>query len=106
MGVGDSLTFIAMTYVALMNMDYETDYIDYLLEERGCTDSERKAFLLYSLLFCVDFMGERGMQFGDKKIDVNEEVVNKLNQIYEDLWEQWCKLVPLAVNFDKFEKKE
>lgn len=93
MGVGDNLTFIALTYVALMNMDYETDYIDYLLEERGCSDSERKAFLFYSLLYCVDFMGERGMQFGDKKIDVNDSIVNKLNQIYDELWEKWCKQV-------------
>ncbi len=91
MGAGDNLTFIAMTYVALMNMGYETDYVEYLLEERGCSDSERKAFLFYSLLFVVDFMGERGMQFGDKKIDVNEEIVNTLNQIYDCLWEKWCK---------------
>ena len=91
MGVGDSLTFIALTYVALLNMDYETDYVDYLLEEKGCSNSERKAFLFYCLLYCVDFMGERGMQFGDKKIDVNDGIVRKLNQIYEGLWIKWCK---------------
>lgn len=87
MGVGDNLTFIAMTYVALRNMDCETDYVNYLLEERGCTEDERKAFLFYCLMFCVDFMGERGMQFGDKKIEVNETVIEKLNRIYEELWQ-------------------
>lgn len=91
MGVGDSLTFIALTCVALMNMDYDTDYVDYLLEERGCNTSERKAFLFYCLMYCVDFMGERGMQFGDKRIDVSKEIVDKLNQIYDDLWTKWCK---------------
>lgn len=91
MGVGDNLTFIALTYVALLNMECKTDYVDYLLEERGCTDSEQKAFLFYSLLFCVDLMGERGMQFGDKKIEVDETIVNRLNRIYDDLWGQWCK---------------
>ena len=90
MGVGDNLTFIAMTYVALRNMDCETDYVDYLLEERGCTEDERKAFLFYCLMFCVDFMGERGMQFGDKKIEVNETVIEKLNRIYEELWQVYA----------------
>lgn len=93
MGVGDSLTFIAMTYVALLNMNYETDYIDYLLVEKGCSELELKAFLFYSLLYCVDFMGERGMKFGDKKIDVNEEIIYRLNQIYEMLWGKWCEQV-------------
>ena len=89
MGEGDNLTFIAMTYIALRNMDCETDYVDYLLAERGCNDLERKAFLFYSLMYCVDFMGERGMQFGDKKIEVNEQVIHRLNQIYDDLWEEF-----------------
>ena len=89
MGVGDNLTFIAMTYVALRNMDCETDYVEYLLEERGCTEEERKAFLFYCLMFCVDFMGERGMQFGDKKIEVNEAVIERLNRIYEELWKEY-----------------
>ena len=90
MGVGDNLTFIAMTYVALRNMDCETDYVNYLLEERGCTEDERKAFLFYCLMFCVDFMGERGMQFGDKKIEVNEAVIERLNRIYEELWNAYA----------------
>jgi len=89
MGIGDNLTFIAMTYVALRNMDCETDYVDYLLEERGGTGMERKAFRFYCLMFCVDFMGERGMQFGDKTIEVNDTVVERLNRIYEELWKKY-----------------
>lgn len=88
-GTGDDLTYIAMTYVALLNMDCGTDYAEYLLKERGCTASEMKAFWFYSLLYCVDFMGERGTQFGDKKIEVNDEIVNRLNKIYDMLWEKW-----------------
>lgn len=33
--------------------------------------------------------GERGMQFGDKVVDVNETVVRRLNQIYDDLIIEW-----------------
>lgn len=90
MGVGDSLTFIALTFIALLNMKMETDYVDYLLEYKKVSALEKKAFLFYSLLFCVDFMGERGTQFLDKTIEVNGEIVNRLNQIYDTLWEKWC----------------
>lgn len=90
-GAGDDLTYIAMTYAALLNMDCDTDYAEYLLKERGCSASEMKAFWFYSLLYCVDFMSERGTQFGDKKIEVNDEIVNRLNKIYDTLWEKWCE---------------
>ena len=88
-GVGDRLTYVAMTNVALLNMDYVTDYVNHLLEEMHIDQTERRAFIYYSLLFCVDFMGERGMQFGDKKIEVNEMVVNRLNRIYDKLMTEW-----------------
>lgn len=93
MGIGDNLTFIAMTYVALRNMGCKTDYIDFLLEERGINEIEYKAFLFYCLLFCVDFMGERGMQFGDKTVEVNEKVVKRFNALYEELWDRWIHAV-------------
>ncbi|MBQ2862168.1 MAG: hypothetical protein IJE83_05200, partial [Oscillospiraceae bacterium] len=70
---------------------YDTDYAEYLLEEKSCSNSERKAFLFYCLMYCVDFMGERGMQFGDKKVDVSNEIVSKLNHMYDVLWTKWCE---------------
>ena len=90
-GVGDVLTFAAMTEVALLNMELDTDYVSYLLDELQADQRGREAFLFYCLMFCVDFMGERGMQFLDKKIEVNEEIVERLNRIYDDLWRQWCE---------------
>lgn len=86
MGVGDKLTYVAMTNMALMNMDCDTDYVTYLLEEMKLTQEEQNAFLFYTLLFCVDFMGERGMWFMDKQVPVSEEIVEKMNGIYEKLW--------------------
>lgn len=90
-GIGDRLTFVAMSNVALLNKGYDTDYINYLMEELDVSQVERKALVFYSLLYCVDFMGERGMQFGDKVVDVNETVVRRLNQIYDDLIIEWYK---------------
>ena len=85
MGIGDKLTYVAMTKMALLNMEYDTDYVEYILEEMKITNIEKRAFLFYTLMFCVDFMGERGMQFMDKTIEVNEQIIGRLNGIYDML---------------------
>lgn len=89
MGIGDKLTYVALTNMALRNMEYDTNYVKYILEEMQVNDVEKKAFLFYTLMFCVDFMGERGMQFMDKTIDVNEQIIARLNGIYDLLWDRW-----------------
>lgn len=93
LGFGDILTFIAMTKVALLNMDLDTKYVDYLLEELHPDKEQFQAFIFYCLLYCVDFMGERGTQFLDKIIPVNQQIVDRLNSIYDELMAQWnqCK---------------
>ncbi|WP_161635445.1 hypothetical protein [Ruminococcus albus] len=40
-------------------------------------------------MYCVDFMGERGMQFTDKYIEVNEQIIDRLNSIYDLLWKEF-----------------
>lgn len=89
MGVGDKLSYVAMTNMALLNMGCDTDYVTYLLEEMQLSEAERKAFAFYTLLFCVDFMGERGMQFMDKRVPVSAEIVEQMNGIYEKLWREY-----------------
>ena len=90
-GLGDMLTFAAMTRVALLNMDLDTKYIDYLLDEIHPNAIEHKAFIFYCLVYCVDFMGERGMQFLDKTIPINEGIIKRLNDIFDFLMEEWSK---------------
>lgn len=90
-GIGDKLTFVALTYMALVNLEYDTNYVEYILEELQLSEIEKKAFLFYVLLYCVDFMGERGMLFMDKKIDCDEQIINRLNGIYYKLWHEWEK---------------
>lgn len=90
-GFGDMLTFVAMTRVALLNMDLDTEYIDYLLDEIRPNTIEYKAFIFYCLIYCVDFMGEIGMQFLDKTIPVNENIIERLNDIFDFLMEEWDK---------------
>lgn len=89
MGIGDKLTYVALTHMALINMECDTDYVKYILEEMQVSSIEKKAFLFYTLMFCVDFMGERGMQFFDKTIEVNQQIIDRLNDIYDRLWKEW-----------------
>jgi len=91
-GIGDVLTFVAMTKVALLNMELDTEYVDYLLEELHPSKVQNRAVIFYCLLYCVDFMGERGMKFLDKVVPVNHEIIDRLNKIYEELMSQWRAL--------------
>lgn len=91
MGIGDKLTYVALTNMALLNMEYDTDYVKYILEEMQVNDVEKKAFLFYTLMYCVDFMGERGMQFMDKQVEVNVQIIKRLNNIYDLLWSKWIR---------------
>ena len=43
------------------------------------------------MIYCVDFMGEKGMQFLDKTIPVNENIIERLNDIFDFLMEEWDK---------------
>ncbi len=84
------MTFVAFTYMALLNLEYDTDYVRYILDEMQVSDVEQKAFWFYALMYCVDFMGERGMRFMDKQLEVNEQIIARLNGIYDRLWCEWC----------------
>ena len=91
MGFGDKLTYVALTYMALLNMEYDTDYVNYILEEMELSREQRRAFIFYALMYCVDFMGERGMSFMDKTVEVSPQIIDRLERIYDTLWEQWCE---------------
>lgn len=91
MGIGDKLTYVAMTNMALLNMECDTTYVQYILEEMQVTAEQGRAFLFYTLMFCVDFMGERGMQFMDKKVEVNQQIIDRMNGIYDKLWKEWSE---------------
>lgn len=46
----------------------------------------------YDILICIIQSAERGMQFMDKKIEADEQIVERLNRIYDLLWEEWVCL--------------
>ncbi len=91
-GIGDRLTYVALTNVALRFQNSDTDYVDYILEAMGLNSTEKQAFIFYSLLYCVDFMGERGMIFAGKRVEVDQTVIDRLNEIYDELWQRWRQM--------------
>ena len=76
---------------SLLDLQYDTDYTDFLLEAFSPNQTQRKAFTFYTLLYCVDFLGERGSIFLDKRVPVSPEIINKLNHIFDGLWEDYRK---------------
>lgn len=86
MGYGDPLAVVGLMNMALLAMDADTKYIDYWLDEIHATAIQRKAVTFYTLLSCIDFMGERGMKFDNGKVvPVDQKEVELFNSIYRVL---------------------
>ncbi|MCL2402505.1 MAG: phosphotransferase [Oscillospiraceae bacterium] len=83
---GDPLLIIGLTNMALRGMKLDTTYIDYWLDDMNADETQRSVVAFYTLLFCVDFMGEQGMRFDNgKKIPADKEVLETLQFNYDDL---------------------
>ena len=85
MGFGDLLYFVGYNNMALLDMEVDTKYIDYMIQELNLNEFQKQIVLFYTLVFCVDFMSEKGQTFQDKEIFVDENIVNKMNNIYDNL---------------------
>lgn len=88
MGFGDLLYFVGYNNMALLDMEVDTKYIDYMIRELNLNDFQKQIILFYTLVFCVDFMSEKGQTFQDKEIYVDDRIVNKLNFIYDNIISQ------------------
>lgn len=85
MGWGDILTFAALTYMALRNLEYDTEYVDFLLQELDLSAFEMRVFWFYVLVYCVDFMGERGCVFNGRTVPVDAQIINRLNGLFDEI---------------------
>ena len=97
MGFGDLLYFVGYNKMCLLQMGTNISYIDYMIEELGLNDFKKEIIDFYTLVFCVDFMSEKGQTFQDKQIYVDNNIIENLNLIYESLinkikgveWDEW-----------------
>ena len=86
MEYGDPFSVVGLTNMALLAMETDTRYVDYWLDEMGADEAQRKAVIIYTLLSCIDFMGEQGMRFSnDKIVPVNQKTTELLDSIYNKL---------------------
>ncbi len=84
----DKLYYVALTNIALISLGYDRKYVDYIMTEMNSSQLERKILKLYTFVFCLDFMGEKGMKFKDKVIKVSIEQIKRLNEVYDDLYSE------------------
>ncbi len=91
---GDRLYFIALTNMSLINALNDTKYIDYLIEEQQASDYDQNIIKLYTLVFCVIFMSEKGMKFNKEEAPKVDEVeVARLNAVYNQLYSECNNLI-------------
>lgn len=83
---GDKIYYVALSNMALISLGYDTKYINYLMDEMKSSELEREILTLYTLIFCVDFMSEKGMKFKDEVVKISESQIQQLNKIYEELY--------------------
>ena len=87
---GDRLYVIALCQMSLLNMNYDIIYINYWKNLENLTKEQKIVFLFYILVFCVDFMSEKGMKFNKEII---EEVRPEDKAILENIFSIYnCKL--------------
>jgi len=64
---GDPLLTLALTRTSLLNSGYDTEYTDYWAELRALSSDQQKALDLYTAMFCVDFLAEKGHAFNKEQ---------------------------------------
>ncbi len=83
---GDGLLPIALTRMALINMQADLDYINYWCEAVKVTEQQKEVLDLYTALFCVDFMSEIGQRFNKNRPEpIDRETIQRLTDTLEEL---------------------
>ncbi len=81
---GDPLFALGLTEMSLRSSGLDGDYVEYWLDAMGATREQRAMTLAYSLVFCVNFLGELGQSF-NKIVEFSEERASGLYEIFEEL---------------------
>lgn len=86
---GDQVYFLGLTAMALLSMQADLDYAEYLKEEMNLNSTQKKVLNLYIIIFCIIFMSERGARFNqDEPVPVSEQEKNLLIKIFEKYYEK------------------
>jgi hypothetical protein len=81
---GDRLYVIALTTMSLLSMHVDLEYVDYWKKLENLNNMQETVLLFYILVFCVDFMSEKGMRFNKEETDkVNTDGIIFLENTFE-----------------------
>lgn len=83
---GDPLFTVALTKMSLLASGYDTDYIEYWIDELHLNSNQQIALDLYTALFCVDFMSEIGQVFNKQDTEpIDKSKLSRLQTILDQL---------------------
>jgi len=87
LGFGDELYVIGLIKMALLYRGETLDYVDYWIECKNLSDKHLPVLDFYTLVFCLDFMSEQGLN-GEP---VPRDNVKKLERIFWQLFRSLLK---------------
>ena len=86
---GDEVLFLGLVTMALLSMNADLDYADYLKDEMKLNEKQERVLKFYVLMFCVIFMSEKGMCFNQTEpMRVSEEEKMLLQEIFNRYYEK------------------
>lgn len=91
---GDRLYVIALTTMSLLSMQTDLEYIEYWKKLESLSGIQEKVLLFYVLVFCIDFMSEKGMTFNQEE---NIKVTSTEKTLLESIFEMYCKNLQLTI---------
>lgn len=84
---GDRLYALALTTMSLLCMHADLEYVEYWKELEKPGEIQDQALVFYILVFCIDFMSEKGMRFNmDEEIKINNEEKAFLENVFESYY--------------------
>lgn len=82
---GDHLYTIALTKMSLIDRSYSLSYIDYWVEAEKLTQLQMRILDFYVLVFCVDFLSEKGQTFNKTQAEwVSQAEIARYLRLYDD----------------------
>jgi aminoglycoside phosphotransferase (APT) family kinase protein len=83
---GDPLRTLALTQMALLNLDYDLIYTDAWMGQLALSKEQHDALTLYTAIYCVAFMSEIGQRFNKEAAPLADPIqIRHLSTILDTL---------------------
>lgn len=80
---GDRMMWVGLTRMALLSANYDTDYAEYLLDELGADQGDRKRCDFYTGLYAFVFLSEQGIAFNADHVEIEERKIERFRKAVE-----------------------